>query len=43
MSESSFCTKNGFVCDLPADKLPMHPEDYAALMEWARAKEEEKE
>jgi len=25
---------------LPADKVPMHPEDFAALLEWVRAKEE---
>ena len=24
----------------PADNVPMHPEDFAALLEWVRAKEE---
>ena len=27
--------------DVPAKKVPMHPEDYAALREWVRAKEEQ--
>lgn len=24
----------------PVEKVPMHPEDYAALLEWVRAKEQ---
>lgn len=26
--------------DEAAEKVPMHPEDYAALLEWVRAKEQ---
>jgi hypothetical protein len=29
------------VPDDPGGKLPMHPEDYAALLEWVRAKEKQ--
>jgi hypothetical protein len=24
----------------PEERVPMHPDDYAALLEWVRAKEE---
>lgn len=27
-----------FLTDDPGGKLPMHPEDYAALLAWVRAK-----
>ena len=27
------------VSDEPGGKVPMHPEDYSALLEWVRAKE----
>jgi hypothetical protein len=29
----------GFLSDVPVQKVPMHPEDYTALLEWVRAKE----
>jgi hypothetical protein len=29
----------GFLSDGPVQKVPMHPEDYTALLEWVRAKE----
>jgi hypothetical protein len=28
-----------FLPDDPGGKIPMHPEDYAALLEWVREKE----
>jgi hypothetical protein len=30
----------GSLSDGPAEKVPMHPEDFAALLAWVRAKEE---
>jgi hypothetical protein len=30
---------NGFWPEGPAEKVPMHPEDFAALLAWVRAKE----
>jgi hypothetical protein len=30
---------NGFWFDGPVEKMPMHPEDFTALLEWVRAKE----
>ena len=29
----------GFLFDGPVQKVPMHPEDYSALLEWVSAKE----
>jgi hypothetical protein len=31
---------NGFCFDGEVEKVPMHPEDYIALLAWVRAKEE---
>jgi len=28
-----------FILECPVEKVPMHPEDFAALLEWVRAKE----
>jgi hypothetical protein len=33
------CFSPGFVPDDPAEKVPMHPEDFVALLAWVRAKE----
>jgi hypothetical protein len=30
----------GFRSEITAEKVPMHPEDFRALLEWVRAKEE---
>lgn len=33
-------SSNGFWFDEPVEKVPMHPEDFLALLAWVRAKEE---
>jgi hypothetical protein len=39
MSDRLPASRNSSVYDLPPDKVPMHPEDFAALLAWVRAKE----
>jgi hypothetical protein len=33
-------SESGFILESPVEKVPMHPEDYGALLEWVRAKEQ---